>query len=113
MPTKIDDLHKELASLVRRMSYALKRAGNHDSLVISSVGFLKRFNLGGETIRAMSHANDDHEDQSERDVCSGIYSDRCDDNLALCTALRAVLALAGENEQIRTVIETAIEDHGI
>ena len=54
-----------------------------------------------------------HEDKSSADVCEGIYQDRLDDNLALCEALRAVLALAGEDAQIAKIIEDVIEERGI
>ena len=49
-----DALIADLASLVRRMSYALKRAGTNDSLVMQSVEFLKRNNLGGNVLREQS-----------------------------------------------------------
>ena len=43
----------DLASLVRRLSYALKRAGNNDELVRQSVDFLERYNLGGSILREL------------------------------------------------------------
>ena len=49
-----DSLIADLASLVRRMSYALKRAGTNDALVMQSVEFLKRNNLGGNVLREQS-----------------------------------------------------------
>lgn len=49
-----DALIADLASLVRRMSYALKRAGTSDALVMQSVEFLKRNNLGGNVLREQS-----------------------------------------------------------
>jgi hypothetical protein len=103
---------KELASLVRRMSYALKRSGGHDSLVYASVDFLKRNELGGEVLRELDH-HSGHEDKYEEDVCAGIYTQRVDDNIALCEALRAVLALCGENKEVNEIIETVLEDHGL
>ena len=47
------------------------------------------------------------------DVNQGMYADRCDDNLALCEALRAVFALAGEDKQIARIVEEAIREHGL
>lgn len=52
-------------------------------------------------------------DEKAREVCEGVYLDRVDDNLALCEALRAVYALAGENKQVQIIVNDAIRDHGI
>lgn len=51
-------------------------------------------------------------DQYARQVCEGMYQEKCDDVIGLCEALRAVLALAGENKEVRRVIEAAITEHG-
>lgn len=51
----IEKLVQELASLVRRLSYVVKRSGLNDGLVHQSVDFLKRFNLGGSVIRTLDH----------------------------------------------------------
>jgi hypothetical protein len=48
-----------------------------------------------------------------RDINEGMYSDRCDDNLALCAALREVFALAGEDKRIGQIVEVAIREHGL
>lgn len=48
-----DMLIADLASLVRRMSYALKRSGGNDKLVFQSVDFLKRHNLSGSILREL------------------------------------------------------------
>ena len=48
-----DMLIANLASLVRRLSYALKRSGANDKLVAQSVDFLKRYDLGGSIIREL------------------------------------------------------------
>jgi len=32
--------------------------------------------------------------------------------IGLCEALRAVFALAGENREVRAIVEKAIADHG-
>jgi hypothetical protein len=41
----------DLAMMVRRLSYALKRAGTDDKLVMQSVALLKLHELGGSIIR--------------------------------------------------------------
>lgn len=41
-----------------------------------------------------------------------MYAEKCDDVIGLCEALRAVLALAGEDAEVRRVIEEAIAEHG-
>jgi hypothetical protein len=59
------------------------------------------------------HVGECATDEIARQVCEGIYKDRCDDNLALCEALRAVYALAGEDKQIEKIVHDAIAKHGI
>lgn len=61
----------------------------------------------------MKHVGECEHDQSARDVCEAIYAERCDDNLALCEALRAVLALVGEDPQIQKIVNDAISQHGL
>jgi hypothetical protein len=51
-------------------------------------------------------------DRSARDVCEGMYVEKCDDVNGLCEALRAVLALAGESAEIRKIVDDAIAEHG-
>lgn len=51
-------------------------------------------------------------DHSARDVCEGMYAEKCDDVIGLCEALRAVLALAGESAEIRQIVDDAIAEHG-
>lgn len=51
-------------------------------------------------------------DAIARSVCEGIYLDRLNDNLELCAALRAVYAVAGEDPQVRKIVEDALEAHG-
>lgn len=51
-------------------------------------------------------------DQHTREVCEGIYIDMLNDNLELCAALRAVYAIAGEDPQVRKIVEEALEQHG-
>ena len=48
-----DNLIADLASLVRRLGYALKRTGENDKLVHQAVEFLKRHDLGGSVVRVM------------------------------------------------------------
>lgn len=51
-------------------------------------------------------------DSYAKDVCEGMYQEKCDDVLGLCEALRAVLALAGENKEVQRIVEKAISEHG-
>ena len=44
-------------------------------------------------------------------VCEGMYSEKEGEKLELVEALRAVYALAGEDEQVRKVIDTALADY--
>lgn len=60
-----------------------------------------------------SHVGECSTDEFARQVCEGIYKDRCDNNLALCEALRAVYALSGEDKQIKKIVHDAIREHGI
>jgi hypothetical protein len=61
----------------------------------------------------MKHVGECATDEIARDVCEGMYRDRLNDNLALCEALRAVYALAGENKEIAKLIHDAIRQHGV
>lgn len=47
-------LINDLASLVRRMSYAIAHSNNKNPLIRQSVDFLKKHNLGGSVIREMN-----------------------------------------------------------
>jgi hypothetical protein len=51
-------------------------------------------------------------DSSARNVCEGMYAEKCDDVIGLCEALRAVLALAGESAEVRAIVDEAIAEHG-
>lgn len=83
-------------------------AGNTDASeqdaahIINTVLLKQRRHHGGECER----------DRYARDVCEGMYAEKCDDVIGLCEALRAVLALAGEDAEVRRVIEEAIAEHG-
>lgn len=58
------------------------------------------------------HSGECLRDERTRDVCEGIYLNRLNDNLELCAALRAVYAVAGEDPQVRKIVEEALENHG-
>lgn len=57
------------------------------------------------------HDGDCKSDQIARTVCEGIYLDRLNDNLELCAALRAVYAIAGEDPQVRKIVEDALNEY--
>ena len=50
-------------------------------------------------------------DAVRRSVCERIYLDRLNDNLQLCAALRAVYAIAGEDTQVRKIVEEVLNAH--
>lgn len=58
------------------------------------------------------HSGECEQDRYAHDVCEGMWEEKCDDVIALCEALRAVLALAGESKEVRDIVEKAIADHG-
>lgn len=58
------------------------------------------------------HGGECEHDSISRSVCEGIFAEKCDDVLGLCEALRAVLALAGESAEIRSIVDKAISEHG-
>ena len=59
------------------------------------------------------HDGDCARDEHARTVCEGIYLDRLNDNLELAAALRAVYAVAGEDAQVREIVETALREHAV
>lgn len=61
----------------------------------------------------MKHKGECATDSVSRDVCEGMYAERTNDVLALCEALRAVYALAGQNKEIAKIVEDAIREHGL
>jgi len=61
---------------------------------------------------AQKHGATCQADSSARDVCEGMYAEKCDDVIGLCEALRAVLALAGESAEVRKIVADAIAEHG-
>lgn len=62
--------------------------------------------------QAMPHGGECLTDKASMTVCEGMYADKCDDVNGLCEALRAVLALAGEDPNVRKIVEDAIAEHG-
>lgn len=58
------------------------------------------------------HGAECEADPYAKDVCEGMYAEKCDDVIGLCDALRAVLAIAGEDPNVRTIVEDAINEHG-
>ena len=62
--------------------------------------------------KGLTHVEECAHDPSARDVCVGLYIEKCDDVIGLCEALRAVLALAGESAEVRKIVEEAIAEHG-
>ena len=59
-----------------------------------------------------NHKGDCAKDEFAKDVCEGMYLEKCDDNHSLCEALRAVYALAGENSEIERIVNDAIKQYG-
>lgn len=66
-----------------------------------------------QLLAPMRHVGECATDELSRQVCEGMYQDRCDDNRALCEALRAVYSLCGENKEIAKIVHDAIRKHGI
>ena len=56
------------------------------------------------------HKNQDEEGEAARSVCEEMYSAKEDEKLRLKEALRAVYALAGENPEVRRIINTALDE---
>lgn len=57
------------------------------------------------------HVGECDADSDSMDVCDSIYADKTKEVIDLCEVLRAVLALTGEDPQVRELIETALRDH--
>jgi hypothetical protein len=53
------------------------------------------------------------EDEESKSICKALYMQRVDDNIHLCEALRAVYALAGEDRQVREIVEDALNAYGV
>mgnify|MGYP007127660254 FL=1 len=52
-------------------------------------------------------------DESRKAVCDGTYQDKLDSVIDLCETLRAVYALAGENPEVRNLINDALQRNEI
>jgi hypothetical protein len=59
----------------------------------------------------MKHEGDCANDEYARTVCEGMYREKCGAVIALCETLRAVLALTGEDGQIRKIIEDTLAEY--
>jgi hypothetical protein len=51
-------------------------------------------------------------DRYARDVCEGMYADKCNEVHKLHEALHAVYSLVGEDKQIETICKKAVRDTG-
>lgn len=58
------------------------------------------------------HKGECETNEHAKSVCEGMYLQRLEDNLELCAALRAVYAIAGEDAQVRKIVEDALNKHG-
>lgn len=58
------------------------------------------------------HGAECEADRFAKDVCEAMYVEKCDDVIGLCEALRAVLAIAGQDKNVRAIVEQAISEHG-
>lgn len=60
----------------------------------------------------MRHVGECEQGGPAKDVCEGMYADKCDDVLKLQEALRAIYALAGEDIEIAKICTDAIRETG-
>ena len=56
------------------------------------------------------HGNTTEAGAAARSVCEGMYADKENEKLRLREALRAVYALAGENPDVRKIINDALDE---
>ena len=56
------------------------------------------------------HKHQDEKGDAARSVCEGMYSAKEDEKLRLKEALRAVYALAGENPEVRRIVNDALDE---
>lgn len=63
--------------------------------------------------RNVGHDDECATSESARTVCEGMYMERTGNIIQLCAALRAVYAIAGENPEVRKIVEDAISEHGL
>lgn len=57
------------------------------------------------------HTDTNDEGAAARSVCEGMYAVKEDEKIRLCDALRAVYALAGENKEVRRIINEALDEN--
>lgn len=98
-----DDVWADHAAALDRARANISAASGEDAKQIINAVLLKQRD---------HHCGECADDRYARDVCDGMWEEKCDDVIALCEALRAVLALAGENKEVRAIVEKAISDHG-
>lgn len=58
-----------------------------------------------------THSGDCLDDDDTLSTCESIYVGRLNDNIQLCAALRAVYAIAGEDPQVRRIVEDALNEY--
>ncbi len=56
------------------------------------------------------HTIQDEEGDAARSVCEGMYAAKEDEKLRLKAALRAVYAIAGEDPEVRRIINEALDE---
>ncbi len=66
-----------------------------------------------QAINSLRHSGECDEDEFTLSVCEGLYVQKVDDVIALCEALREVLSLVGENEEVQRIVGQALAEHGI
>lgn len=50
-------------------------------------------------------------DRSALEVCEGVYADKVDECMGLVETIRAIYALAGENPQIKNLVDEALIEY--
>jgi hypothetical protein len=70
-----------------------------------------RADLSPARVEGRRHVGECSSDSYARDVCDGMYADKCDEVNDLCEVLKAVLSLAGESAEIRSIIEEALKNY--
>lgn len=51
------------------------------------------------------------DDRSAMEVCEGVYADKVDECMGLVETIRAIYALAGENPQIKNLVDEALIEY--
>ena len=60
----------------------------------------------------MKHIGECAKDEVAKDVCEGMYADKCDDVLKLHEALRAIYSLVGENKEVAKICSETTNETG-